>query len=53
MTTTPFEPGDGADQEIPAADAGRGAPEPAPGFGVSGEEPDRTEDAGDRTDDDS
>jgi len=29
-----------ADEGIPAADAGTGAPEPAPGFGIAGEEPD-------------
>ena len=37
---------------IPAADAGRGVPDPAEGFGVSGEEPDapeqRTDDSGAR-----
>ena len=41
MTSTPFEPGENsADQDIPAADPGRGAPEPAPGFGVGDEGPD-------------
>jgi hypothetical protein len=45
MTTTPFEPHrDPDEEEIAAADAGRGAPPPAPGFGVPGEEPDHTED---------
>ena len=29
------------DEGIPAADAGTGAPPPAPGFGVAGEDPDR------------
>ncbi len=33
---------------IPAADPGAGAPEPAPGFGIGGEEPDRPEEEGDR-----
>jgi hypothetical protein len=28
------------DQGIPAADPGAGAPQPAPGFGIRGEEPD-------------
>jgi hypothetical protein len=40
MTTTPFEPHDDHDQEVAAADPGRGAPEQAPGFGVENEEPD-------------
>ena len=40
MTTTPFEPMGNRDQEIAAADAGVGAPDVAPGFGVGGEEPD-------------
>lgn len=40
MTTTPFEPHEERDQDVPAADPGHGAPEPAPGFGVGGEEPD-------------
>jgi hypothetical protein len=34
------------DDGIPAADPGAGAPEPAEGFGVGGEEPDRPEDDG-------
>jgi hypothetical protein len=39
---------DPSDDGIPAADPGSGAPEPAPGFGVEGEEPDVTrEGAGD------
>lgn len=42
MTTTPFEPHEERDEEVAAADPGRGAPEPAPGFGVSGEGPDET-----------
>jgi hypothetical protein len=29
-----------SDDGIPAADPGQGAPEPAPGFGVGGEDPD-------------
>jgi hypothetical protein len=33
------------DDGIPAADPGAGAPRPADGFGVGGEEPDRPEDA--------
>jgi hypothetical protein len=38
MTTAPFEPGrDAGEQSIAAADAGTGAPEPAPGFGIGGE----------------
>ena len=32
-----------ADDGIPAADAGNGAPPPAEGFGLDGEEPDRPE----------
>jgi hypothetical protein len=32
-----------ADEGIPAADPGAGAPAPAEGFGVGGEEPDRPE----------
>jgi len=43
-TSSPFEPHLGLpDEGIPAADAGQGAPPPAEGFGVSGEEPDRPE----------
>lgn len=39
--TAPMEPGPpGGDDGIPAADAGNGAPPPAAGFGVGGEEPD-------------
>lgn len=39
--TAPMEPGlPGGDDGIPAADAGNGAPPPATGFGVGGEEPD-------------
>ena len=33
------------DDEIAAADPGAGAPPPAEGFGVAGEEPDRPEEA--------
>ena len=33
----------GIEGAIPAADPGAGAPEPAPGFGIGGEEPDRPE----------
>jgi hypothetical protein len=56
---TPMEPNLGrGDDGIPAADPGAGAPEPAEGFGVGGEEPDRPEeddqasavDPGQRTD---
>jgi len=40
----PLEPNLGtADEGIPAADPGAGAPPPAEGFGVGGEEPDRSE----------
>ncbi|MFC4003570.1 hypothetical protein ACFS2C_17360 [Prauserella oleivorans] len=46
MTTMPFEPRpESGDEEIAAADVGRGGPQPAPGFGVAGEEPDQTHDA--------
>jgi len=43
----PLEPNLGAtpDDGIPAADPGAGAPPPAEGFGVGGEEPDRPEEA--------
>ena len=42
--SAPFEPDfPPAEDGIPAADAGRGAPPPAEGFGVAGEEPDRVE----------
>jgi len=41
---TPMEPNLGKpDEGIPAADPGAGAPPPADGFGVGGEEPDRPE----------
>ena len=40
----PMEPNLGKpDEGIPAADPGAGAPPPADGFGVGGEEPDRPE----------
>jgi hypothetical protein len=39
MEQTPKTP----DEGIPAADPGAGAPPPAEGFGVGGEEPDRPE----------
>jgi hypothetical protein len=40
----PLEPNLGKpDEGIPAADPGAGAPPPAEGFGVGGEEPDRPE----------
>jgi hypothetical protein len=49
--TQPMEPELPSHRDgIPAADGGPGAPPPAPGFGISGEEPDRPEqeaDAGD------
>lgn len=35
----PFLPHPPRDEEIAAADAGAGAPDTAPGFGVEGEEP--------------
>ena len=39
--SSPLEPNLGhRDDGIPAADPGAGAPEPAPGFGIGGEEPD-------------
>jgi hypothetical protein len=42
--SAPFDPVQPApDEGIPAADAGTGAPPPAEGFGVGGEEPDRPE----------
>ena len=42
----PMTPGlGGPDEGIPAADPGAGAPPPAEGFGVGGEEPDRPEEA--------
>jgi hypothetical protein len=48
MMPPPFS-ADPSDDGIPAADPGAGAPEPAPGFGVGGEEPDvaEPEDTGD------
>jgi hypothetical protein len=40
--SAPFEPAPGTpDDGIPAADPGAGAPPPADGFGIEGEEPDR------------
>ncbi len=39
MMPPPFS-ADPSDDGIPAADPGAGAPEPAPGFGIDGEEPD-------------
>jgi hypothetical protein len=51
MTTEPFEPhADEPDERIAAADPGLGAPDPAPGFGVGGEEPDPAEDTDERAD---
>jgi hypothetical protein len=44
---TPMEPDLGrGDDGIPAADPGAGAPPPADGFGIGGEEPDRPNGAG-------
>ena len=40
MTTTPFEPPQERDEEIAAADPGRGAPRTAPEFGPGAEEAD-------------
>ncbi len=41
---TPMEPNLGREDDgIPAADPGAGAPPPAEGFGIGGEEPDRPE----------
>jgi hypothetical protein len=47
--STPLEPDlpSSGEDGIPAADAGNGAPPPAEGFGVGGEEPDRPEQGGD------
>ena len=39
MMPPPFS-ADPSDDGIPAADPGAGAPEPAPGFGIGGEDPD-------------
>ncbi len=39
MMPPPFS-ADPSDGGIPAADPGTGAPEPAPGFGIGGEDPD-------------
>lgn len=36
-------PHSSTDKKIAAADPGAGAPEPAPGFGIGGEDPDRAE----------
>ncbi len=45
--SSPFEPHLGRpDEGIPAADPGAGAPPPADGFGIGGEEPDRPEETG-------
>jgi hypothetical protein len=40
MRTLPPFSAEPADEGIPAADAGGGAPEPAPGYGTGGEDPD-------------
>ncbi|GAB3575243.1 hypothetical protein GCM10027445_37390 [Amycolatopsis endophytica] len=46
MTTSPFEPDPYLGEErIAAADAGTGAPEPAPGFGARGEDPENEDPA--------
>ncbi len=39
----PLIPHPEKDETIAAADPGSGAPEPAPGFGIGGEDPDRAE----------
>ena len=39
MMPPPFS-ADPSDEGIPAADPGAGAPEPSPGFGIEGEDPD-------------
>ncbi|TFV62945.1 UNVERIFIED_ORG: hypothetical protein E4P37_15760 [Bacillus sp. AZ43] len=39
MMPPPFS-ADPSDEGIPAADPGAGAPKPAPGFGIEGEDPD-------------
>lgn len=44
MTTAPFEPDPAEQDEIAAADPGRGAPDPAPGFGPTAIDPDQAED---------
>jgi hypothetical protein len=44
---TPMEPNLGREDDgIPAADPGAGAPPPADGFGIGGEEPDPPEEPG-------
>ncbi|TFV48139.1 hypothetical protein [Blastococcus sp. TF02A-35] len=44
--SSPLEPNLGRpDDGIPAADPGAGAPPPAEGFGLGGEEPDRPEES--------
>lgn len=43
MTTAPFEPDPGQEEEIAAADPGRGAPEVAPGFGPTAIDPDQVD----------
>ena len=49
--SSPLEPHLGQpDEGIPAADAGAGAPPPADGFGIGGEEPDRPEETDGATD---
>ncbi|WP_198285973.1 hypothetical protein [Saccharomonospora marina] len=52
MTTAPFEPNPQPEEEIAAADPGRGAPRPAPGFGPTNVEPDQSAepDTGDEAD---
>ncbi len=40
MMPPPFSTDHPSEGGIPAADPGAGAPEPAPGFGISGEDPD-------------
>jgi hypothetical protein len=42
--SSPLEPNLGhRDDGVPAADPGAGGPEPAPGFGIGGEEPDQVD----------
>ena len=49
--SSPLEPHLGQpDEGIPAADPGAGAPPPADGFGIGGEEPDRPEETDAATD---
>ncbi|MEE6271917.1 hypothetical protein V2J56_00975 [Georgenia sp. MJ206] len=50
----PFQPNLNPDRDgVPAADLGAGAPEPAPGFGIGGEEDGVPTEAAEGTDDSS